>query len=258
MSDPSLNTLKYSIHTRLRQFHLEKLFPKGEEGSFLDVGCGIGYLSHFLGKGWKKYGVDTDHKALKLISDRDQQKVLLSNAIDIPFKNHSMDVILCSEVLEHLPDGKDQEALFEMARILKPGGHMFITVPSLEGLRSYSYLRNLGHDDPIGGEYHFRIGYSWKGLKEMIDEVKGVKIINKRYAMFLFSELFMDLLKWVYHKRNTIKEQSDLSDLKDSFLFRLYKLVFPLLYWMFILEDMTLATIFKGHVHIVALQKVGN
>ena len=44
----------------------------------------------------------------------------------------SLDMLLCCEVVEHLPD--PQFALIEMARILKPGGYAFITTPNPDNL----------------------------------------------------------------------------------------------------------------------------
>ncbi len=45
----------------------------------------------------------------------------------IGYPNHHFDVILCSHVLEHLP--RDDQALEEMHRVLKPGGKAFLLVP---------------------------------------------------------------------------------------------------------------------------------
>ena len=44
-----------------------------------------------------------------------------------PFKANTFDVIICSHVLEHVPD--DAAALGELFRILKPGGHALLLVP---------------------------------------------------------------------------------------------------------------------------------
>lgn len=46
---------------------------------------------------------------------------------DIPFSNHSFDFIICSHVLEHVPD--DNKAMNELYRILKPGGRAILMVP---------------------------------------------------------------------------------------------------------------------------------
>jgi SAM-dependent methyltransferase len=46
----------------------------------------------------------------------------------LPFPDHTFDVIICSEVMEHIPD--DAAAAAELARVLKPGGTLAVTVPT--------------------------------------------------------------------------------------------------------------------------------
>lgn len=46
---------------------------------------------------------------------------------NLPFPNHSFDVILCNHVLEHIPE--DTKALRELYRVLKPGGWGILQVP---------------------------------------------------------------------------------------------------------------------------------
>lgn len=255
MSLKSFHPLKYSIHTRLREFHLKQLFSDLSHGYLLDVGCGLGYLTRALGEGYIRVGFENDINALKINRDTDLNNLVQGHAEKLPFSEKSFDVVICSEVLEHLPKGKDEVVFSEMARVLKPGGRLLVTVPSLEGLRAHSKLRNLGHNNPNGGEYHHRIGYSWQDMKTMIEHIPLLTLRKRRYAMVFFSELFMDMLKWVYFKKNKLKEHSDIIDIKDSFMFRLYRFFFPLLHLCFICEDMVLAYFIKGHILILTLER---
>lgn len=52
---------------------------------------------------------------------------MVCDIVDIPEPEASFDVILCSEVFEHLPDAL--KALDEFARLLKPGGKLILTAP---------------------------------------------------------------------------------------------------------------------------------
>jgi SAM-dependent methyltransferase len=56
----------------------------------------------------------------------------VSDVTEIPVGDASFDVILCTEVLEHVPD--PPAALKEMARIVRPGGTLLITAPLGSGL----------------------------------------------------------------------------------------------------------------------------
>jgi SAM-dependent methyltransferase len=49
------------------------------------------------------------------------------DALKLPFADGSFDRVIASEVLEHIPD--DESAMAELARVLRPGGTMAVTVP---------------------------------------------------------------------------------------------------------------------------------
>ena len=71
---------------------------------------------------------------------------------DIPFDTASMDVALCTEVLEHVPD--PQQALMEIARVLRPGGHLLGSVPAKALVWRLRFLsRTCPGDEPFHHEY---------------------------------------------------------------------------------------------------------
>jgi SAM-dependent methyltransferase len=51
------------------------------------------------------------------------------NALALPFPDAAFDRVIAAEVLEHIPD--DSAAMTELARVLRPGGTMAVTVPRL-------------------------------------------------------------------------------------------------------------------------------
>ena len=88
----------------------------------LDVGCGTGaFTRRFAQINNEVFGVDISHKSALLA-----QKVapecffLTGDAEFLPFKRNSLDVVLFSGVLHHLPSM--EEALAECYHALKPGG----------------------------------------------------------------------------------------------------------------------------------------
>lgn len=107
----------------------------------LDLGCGEGRHVHglYLLGGLDIVGVDLDEGALKKAadglatlpkpSDEDTGKIAFEtgDATALRFEDDSFDAIICSEVLEHLPDY--HAALVEMRRVLKPEGKLCISVP---------------------------------------------------------------------------------------------------------------------------------
>ena len=50
------------------------------------------------------------------------------NALGLPFEDHSFDKVIASEVLEHIEN--DEAAFAELARVLRPGGRLAVTIPS--------------------------------------------------------------------------------------------------------------------------------
>jgi len=80
-----------------------------------------------------------DGKGMQTGSWNTSKVDIISDIIDIPCSNASFDAILCSEVLEHIPE--PALALREFSRILKPGGKLILTVPfaSFVHLSPYHY-----------------------------------------------------------------------------------------------------------------------
>lgn len=248
--------LRFSVHSRLRAYHLARMLPEGAGKVLLDNGCGLGFLTATLGHHFQlALGVDMDLGSLGSNRRRGLTAMVRSGAARLPLPDGGVDVILCSEVLEHLPDGVDAAAMAEMGRVLKPGGRLYITVPALEGVRSRTALRNLGHDDPNGGEYHYRIGYDRQTLGALVAAVPGLTVRRHRYSMAILSELFMDLLKWVYFRKGKLQEHSDIMTANTSPLFRVYRRVFPVLFALFVVEDALICPLLKGHIHILEIEK---
>jgi SAM-dependent methyltransferase len=76
-----------------------------------------------------------------------QGRVCRADALSLPFPDHAFDRIIAAEVLEHIPD--DVGAITELARVLRPGGTMAVTVP-----RWFPELINWAFSD----DYHMTPG----------------------------------------------------------------------------------------------------
>jgi SAM-dependent methyltransferase len=53
---------------------------------------------------------------------------VVASAEQLPFPANSFDLVICTQVLQYIPEPK--QALCEMARVIKPGGYIFLSVPS--------------------------------------------------------------------------------------------------------------------------------
>ncbi|HVX21457.1 MAG TPA: methyltransferase domain-containing protein [Acidimicrobiales bacterium] len=74
------------------------------------------------------------------------------DALHLPFADGTFDRVIASEVLEHIPD--DRAAMAELARVLRPGGTMAVTVPRC-GPEVVNWVLSDEYHDVPGG--HVRI-----------------------------------------------------------------------------------------------------
>jgi SAM-dependent methyltransferase len=77
---------------------------------------------------------------------------VLGDALSLPFPDGTFDRVIASEILEHIPD--DVAAMSELARVLRPGGTMAVTVPRCGPEAINWALSDEYHDTPGG---HVRI-----------------------------------------------------------------------------------------------------
>lgn len=101
-------------------------------------------------------------------------------ALALPFADASFDKIICSEVLEHIPDY--HQALAEIGRVLKPHGTLAISVPRYGPERICWALSADYHNEPGG---HIRI-FRTSSLKRAI-EARGLHFFHRHWAHGLHS-----------------------------------------------------------------------
>jgi ubiquinone/menaquinone biosynthesis C-methylase UbiE len=127
----SKNPLVRFAH-RNRLENIAKAVPVGGNLKILDAGCGEGHLIeylHSINQTHKFYGYDVTKVAVKNARKRcpyahiEQMDMRRMNIADNFF-----DVIICTEVLEHVYEYQD--ALQEFNRALKNGGHLILTFPN--------------------------------------------------------------------------------------------------------------------------------
>lgn len=102
----------------------------GKGHRILEVGCRSGNLTQYFYEGNDVVGIDVDRNALKEFKKRlnlTGQWVDVDSE-DFPFAEAHFDVVVFSEVMEHLRF--PQKALKEIARVLKPDGRLIGSVPN--------------------------------------------------------------------------------------------------------------------------------
>jgi SAM-dependent methyltransferase len=104
----------------------------------LDAGCGTGASlawTHDLLGARTVIGIDIAREALSFCRSTSNRPVLQASILQLPFHSESFDLLLCQDVLQHLPtDGSDVRALQEMSRVLRPGGLLLVRANSRLGM----------------------------------------------------------------------------------------------------------------------------
>ena len=121
---------------------LKNLIPVGNGKTAIDIGCGPGYFSKELtNKNWRTTSIDTDPENIKIAKNY-AHETHLGDALDIlsNLSESQYDLVLCLELIEHMPKPQGEKLLMRIIRLLKPHGKLIISTPnkfSLEGLGGY-------------------------------------------------------------------------------------------------------------------------
>ncbi len=98
----------------------------------LDIGFGAGgILEVAREKEWEVFGVEVSKSAVEK-AEKTGFSVFHGGLGEAAYPNHYFDVVIASEIVEHLPE--PQSLFNEAARILRPGGLLWATTPSGRGL----------------------------------------------------------------------------------------------------------------------------
>lgn len=109
------------IHYYFLVKDIKVALEKYARGNFLDLGCGNKPYETIYGPlTEKQIGCDA------IQSDKNRVDVICL-ATELKFNKNSFDSILCTQVLEHVFD--HHSMISEIFRVLKPGGHIILTVP---------------------------------------------------------------------------------------------------------------------------------
>lgn len=104
------------------------------ESRVLDIGSSTGTNLQMLADlGFANVkGLDPNETAKAFCAQKGLTNVVKGDAQDLPFEDNSMDLILATDVMEHVDH--DDAAMDEAFRVLRPGGYILLTVPAFPGL----------------------------------------------------------------------------------------------------------------------------
>lgn len=154
-----------SASTLSRIQDTERLIAGFARGRALDVGCGhMPFRDSVLSHARSYEGLDVEARV--------EGVTYITSAAEMDgVPPEAFDTVLCSEVLEHVPD--PGRVLAAIRRVVRPGGHLLVTVPHLSRL----------HEEP-----HDYFRYTGYGLRAVL-ETAGFEVIEIKPRAGLFSFL---------------------------------------------------------------------
>ncbi len=171
----------------------------------LDIGCSYGWtLGSLVGKSNELWGIDMDRDALlQARQSYPNIKFIHQTAASLPFENNMFNVVILSEVIEHVGDENKQLVIDEAWRVLKDGGLFIFTAP-YDGLfawvdhldfkrrfpaiyRTYMRIANFTPSTPV------EVGHKHLSL----DEINQLFANRFRIEDVRFCGLFMPFINWI-------------------------------------------------------------
>ncbi|MGI9146817.1 MAG: class I SAM-dependent methyltransferase [Chloroflexota bacterium] len=146
---------RHGWHRGMRAYSNALLAPLLRGGAVrhvLDVGCGTGGMLAWLRSfpGVRSVGLEYTRDALAFCRAGGHHELTEASALTLPFRSGVFDLLVCTDVLQHLPYPPGPEAaLAEALRVLRPGGHLFLRTNSAWGETSSqaaTYRRYLRSD----------------------------------------------------------------------------------------------------------------
>jgi len=157
-----LNRYKFFIGKLLFARHFRRVAGQ-LAGPILDIGAGSAPFRRYL-----------PHPKIVSVDIRpDVRPDVCASVARSPFRDASFESVICTEVLEHVPEPAG--ALTELRRVIRPNGHLYVTVPMLW---------------PMHYEPHDYYRYTRHGLAYLLDRA-GFDVIDIQPVGGLFSFLSM-------------------------------------------------------------------
>ena len=215
-----IGTTNETVRKKWLKTTLERVSPGLR---LLDAGAGelankefCGHLD-YVSQDFCQYEGTGDNKGLQTGSWNTKKIDIIGDITNIPEADESFDVILCTEVFEHLPD--PVKALEEFQRLLKKGGMLIVTAPfcSLTHFAPYHYSSGF---NLYFYEYHLkRLGFKLSEVTRngnffeyLGQEIRRVPLVTDKYTSKKVSRIERFAMKIVLGMLERFSENDTSSD----------------------------------------------
>jgi SAM-dependent methyltransferase len=136
----------------------------------LDCGCGTGNNLRMLRAHGRAIGIDLTFSGLAYARRQGERLIARASALTLPFSADTFDLVTSFDVIYAFDDDLAAQALKEMHRVLRPGGHLVLNVAALPILR--------GNHSILGGEVQ---RYTRSSLRRHLENA-GFDVVRLTYT----------------------------------------------------------------------------
>jgi len=136
----------------------------------LDCGCGTGNNLRILRAHGRPTGVDLTFSGLAYARRHGERLLARASALTLPFSADTFDLTTSFDLIYAFDDAQAAQALKELHRVLRPGGHLVLNVAALPMLR--------GNHSILGGEVQ---RYTRTSLRRHLERA-GFEIVRLTYT----------------------------------------------------------------------------
>jgi len=148
----------------------------------MDLGCGDGRFSAFLGEFAQTDAIELSVEAVKSAqAQHPHVRYFQGDALTFPFEFGVYDVVVSQEVLEHI---EDQTAYMDVcAKLLKKGGYLIMTTPNKKVF-----------DHVVGGNW------SRQPIENILDPKDYKKLVRTHFTIVKYDSIIMNFGTLGYFK----------------------------------------------------------
>ena len=185
-------TRPFFLHSFISYFTMDIAGKK-----VLDVGCGKGINGYLIRasrdtRGSKLIGIDVNPEFLNFCKKHNTYDVLLNIRLPkLPFKDKSIDFVLCTEVIEHLTKSQGIKLLNEIDRICR--GRALITTPNVYFETIPNEFED-SHRSSWGISDFRRAGFKVYGLGFKTTILQSDPLLKIKQALYFFATPFAYLI----------------------------------------------------------------
>ncbi|MBR5247333.1 MAG: glycosyltransferase [Lachnospiraceae bacterium] len=174
-----------------------------EDKIVLDAACGEGYGTSILAaRAAKVSGLDLSAEAIararETYGGKDNIEFVVGSVAQIPFPDHSLDVVVSFETIEHISEELQYKFLDEIKRVLKQDGILIMSTPNKA---IYSDLYNYYN------KFHVKEFYKEEFIKFLSKNFKYTRLYNQYFEVCSVIDMAGEQNRTVsYHKSSVYTE----------------------------------------------------